>query len=223
MSHSIDEASENISESSKSLLRGQLRITPDPRANCVLTEETKNANEVTHNFKANTANVNKSSHNGEHSFECGDCQAVITETDSQSCKYVKSEANTDCICPVFDDYDCVLDVQKVESGSIIAVVTIPNRDELRQLMKELKGVGASVSVDWLVNSGKNDSTIEIDVNSITTKQQEALETALQEGYYETPREINLGDLAEKLGISESAVSQRLNAAETKLVKSFLDK
>jgi predicted DNA binding protein len=41
------------------------------------------------------------------------------------------------------------------------------------------------------------------------------------GYYEQPRTTDLGAIADELGVSESAVSQRLNNAETKLVEAYL--
>jgi predicted DNA binding protein len=81
-------------------------------------------------------------------------------------------------------------------------------------------VGATVAVEWLVEDEQRDRTTEVDVTSITSKQREALETALELGYYDSPRGADLGDCAAALDISKSAVSQRLNTAETKLVRSF---
>lgn len=44
---------------------------------------------------------------------------------------------------------------------------------------------------------------------ITETQRETLVTALERGYYEVPRRINLVDLADEIGVSDTAVSQRL--------------
>jgi len=54
-------------------------------------------------------------------------------------------------------------------------------------------------------------------NALTDEQREALQTALEEGYFAVPREITLVELAEKLGISDSAVSQRIRRGLTKLL------
>ncbi|EMA55466.1 MULTISPECIES: helix-turn-helix domain-containing protein [Halococcus] len=56
---------------------------------------------------------------------------------------------------------------------------------------------------------------------LTTEQFEALEAALQAGYYEVPRDIDQNDLAEKLGISHQALSERLRRATGALVEDAL--
>ncbi len=43
----------------------------------------------------------------------------------------------------------------------------------------------------------------------TTPQQEALQAALERGYYDVPRRVTLNELAEEFGISDSAFSQLL--------------
>jgi len=221
MTKAVDKSS-GCSGASGELLRVQLTITPHPESHCVLVNEAADTEDLTHNFKSGEQDVGDQSSEMEDGFACGHCHTVLTETDTQDQKYLRSEANTNCICPVFEDNDCVSEVRRVKSGSLVIVVTVQNRNELRQLIKDLRTVDATLSVDWLVKGGEGRSTTEIDVNSITTKQQEALETAIDEGYYETPRETNLEDLADELNISESAASQRLNTAEMKLVKSFMN-
>ena len=56
--------------------------------------------------------------------------------------------------------------------------------------------------------------------SLTEKQRRTVRTAVEMGYYRTPRDASLGDLATELGVSRSALSQRLNAVESKLIKSL---
>ena len=56
---------------------------------------------------------------------------------------------------------------------------------------------------------------------LTDEQREALLIALEEGYFAIPREITLVELAEKLGISDSAVSQRIRRGLRKLLISGL--
>lgn len=221
MTSSVDNAPRSSGESEE-LLRIQLTITPHPESHCALANEAGDTEELTHNFKSEGAPDGARSREGEHRFQCGHCHTVLTEADTQNQKYISSEANKKCICPVFENNECISEVRSVQSGSLVIVVTVQSRNELRQLIRDLRNVDASLSVDWLVNGGEDRSTTEIDVNSITAKQQEALETAIEEGYYETPRETNLEELAGELGISESAASQRLNTAEMKLVKSFMN-
>jgi len=61
----------------------------------------------------------------------------------------------------------------------------------------------------------------VDDSAVTDKQREAIRTAYALGYYETPRSADLGDVADELGVSKSAASQRLNAVASKLVVGLL--
>lgn len=56
---------------------------------------------------------------------------------------------------------------------------------------------------------------------LTRRQRETLITAYRQGYFDIPRKITLVDLAEELGISDQAVSERLRRGEAKLVGSQL--
>ena len=57
--------------------------------------------------------------------------------------------------------------------------------------------------------------------SIRPEQSRVLELAAQEGYYETPRETTLDELAAKLDWPRSTVSYRLRKAEAGLVESYI--
>ncbi|WP_254544350.1 helix-turn-helix domain-containing protein [Halomarina pelagica] len=56
---------------------------------------------------------------------------------------------------------------------------------------------------------------------LTAEQYETLVTALDRGYFEIPRTVSTDDLAEILGISSNAVSQRLRRASANLVRNTL--
>jgi len=57
--------------------------------------------------------------------------------------------------------------------------------------------------------------------SLRPEQQQVLELAAEMGYYETPRETTLDDLAAELDCPRSTVSYRLRRAEAQLVSSFI--
>jgi len=57
--------------------------------------------------------------------------------------------------------------------------------------------------------------------SMPAEQKEALTAAVEYGYYETPRDIELGDLADELDMSRSTLSYRLRRAEAHLATSFV--
>jgi hypothetical protein len=53
---------------------------------------------------------------------------------------------------------------------------------------------------------------------LTDRQQEALRTAYQMGYFEIPRTATLEEVAAELGISPSSLSERLRRAQTHLIE-----
>lgn len=219
---SPEQSSGDTSSESQDVLRAQLAIEPDPASNCAVVNRGVNADSLTQNLKKPRSCLE--ARENDSSNTRGECHAEVTypsEMDEQS-EYIKSTVHEKCICPVFEEHDCIPKIQGVRSGSTIVVVSVRNREVLRDLLEDLRRVNATVSIEWLVRGDASNATVEIDVSDVTAKQQEALETALEAGYYNTPRETDLAELADQLSISESAVSQRLNAAETKLVKSFLE-
>lgn len=56
---------------------------------------------------------------------------------------------------------------------------------------------------------------------LTTEQRDALVAALEQGYFEVPREHTIEDLAEELDLSSNAVSQRLRRGSANLIRHTL--
>ena len=56
---------------------------------------------------------------------------------------------------------------------------------------------------------------------MTDTQYETLQTALERGYFDVPRRINLTDLAAELGVSDTAVSQRIRRGISALLATTL--
>jgi len=61
--------------------------------------------------------------------------------------------------------------------------------------------------------------VERDRGRLPSEQREALATAVAHGYYETPREVELGELADVLDVPRSTLSYRLRRAEAALAES----
>lgn len=56
---------------------------------------------------------------------------------------------------------------------------------------------------------------------LSNEQREALVLALERGYFETPREVSLDDLADELGITQQALSDRIRRGNEKVLRSVL--
>lgn len=112
--------------------------------------------------------------------------------------------------------------QEIDQEPLQAVLEVPDHDSLQALMSVLNENELAVTTKTITQSQLSDqTTAEIDLDVLTDKQRETLELALRMGYYERPRDANLTDLSDELGISKSAVSQRLRTAEIKLIKTAL--
>lgn len=164
-----------------------------------------------------------------HGLSCVDdcegayeCRATV-ETD-RGHRMVGRVVDEGCVCPVFQEYDCVSSVDAVEHGDIIVSLTIPDREELPAIVESLRDRGATVDLRSIARAdeGTDRRQLAVKADSITEKQREAIRAAFEEGYYETPRRADLGDLAERLGVSRSAVSQRLTGAESTLVEALYE-
>lgn len=56
---------------------------------------------------------------------------------------------------------------------------------------------------------------------LTPDQREALVLALRRGYFDSPREVGLAEIAEELGVSKQAVSQRIRKANERVLQEAL--
>jgi len=68
----------------------------------------------------------------------------------------------------------------------------------------------------------SDATSPVETTSerddLSPEQEEALRAAVEHGYYESPREIDVGELADKLDVPRSTLNHRLRRAEEHLAK-----
>lgn len=101
---------------------------------------------------------------------------------------------------------------------IHVVLEVPDGISFQTLMETISTEEVPASMKKVSRSSlREQSSVTVDLDILTEKQVEALELALQTGYYEQPRRTDLANLARELGISKSAVSQRLRTAEVKLI------
>lgn len=83
------------------------------------------------------------------------------------------------------------------------------------------GDGLQFSFDHLTEAPEWDSRL-LSPDGVRTEQREVLALAVDRGYFETPREVTLDELADELDLPRSTVSYRLRRATAELAKSFVD-
>lgn len=79
------------------------------------------------------------------------------------------------------------------------------------------GECADLEIDRLTEASPP-SEVAAGTGKLSPEQRSALEAAVEAGYYETPREVDVGDLAELLDVPRSTLTYRLRRAESALAK-----
>ena len=93
----------------------------------------------------------------------------------------------------------------------------PDRDALTSFREDCLDADIEFSLKGLA-----EGTSEIVAVDVTEPQREALEAALDCGYFQIPRETSLAGVAERIGISQQATSERLRRAEAAAAERLLD-
>jgi predicted DNA binding protein len=93
-------------------------------------------------------------------------------------------------------------------------ITAP-QDALSTLGRQLEEFGIPFHVERIEQTVQPDQLL-------TDTQRALLTTAVELGYYDTPRECSLTELADEMGLAKSTCSETLHRAEERVVKAFLD-
>lgn len=104
----------------------------------------------------------------------------------------------------------------VEIREGVATVDVAGAHEkLSSLGQQLQGMGLEFDLEYIHERRHPEQLL-------TYRQQEVLRTAVDMGYYDTPRGCTLTELAEELGIAKSTCSDILHRVEETIVKQFLE-
>jgi predicted DNA binding protein len=97
----------------------------------------------------------------------------------------------------------------------VATVSVTTGSErLETLVEAIRAAGHDLTVAAL------HSTVAT-AGPLTDRRETVLRRALSAGYYETPREADLADLADELGVCEATVSETLRRAEGAVAEHLL--
>jgi len=96
----------------------------------------------------------------------------------------------------------------------------PTRDNVSQFFSDVSNESIDLELTSLFEEVEFQSME--DESVLTSKQEHALKTALQMGYFNTPRDASLGDVAAKLNISSSACGVLLRRGHKQLLKKRFD-
>lgn len=105
---------------------------------------------------------------------------------------------------------------------LYVLLSIDDRETLRTLLRCVREDDGGASTVQILETDHTEEVPIFDISRLTDKQWEALRLAYERGYYQQDRDTDLEALATELGITKSAVSQRLQSAETKLVIAVME-
>lgn len=101
---------------------------------------------------------------------------------------------------------------ELSDGTVTWELTAPS-DRLSELGDELRSLGLSFTIDYIQQDVDNEQLL-------TDSQLALLETAIESGYYDTPRSCSLTELATTVDRAKSTVSETLHRAEGKIIKQY---
>lgn len=194
-------ANSRISSAESGYLEAHFRVAPDSEVECVLFESGSSGTDVCQRIVSD-----------------GTCKAAVCVDGDR--KIVNGGVQNRCVCPLFDAHDCIVKIESFDEHEMNVSVSTTDRDVLAAFVTSLREVDAVVRLQRITHANATDesNSIEISLDSFTEKQREAVRAAVEGGYYETPRRTDLSGLCEEIDVSRSAISQRLNAVERKLVE-----
>ena len=188
-------------------------IEPDPEGNCPLSGFDGQVTEVRHQLVGDECHTDTT-------VQTDEC-ACPTEQERTEVVHATSDVGARCPCTVFGEFGCVPQLVDVVDGRLRVETYLSDRERLSELVDSLKETSERLRLRQLkrIDTGeaeRSENTVTLDLHEITEKQREAVAKAVSDGYYSTPRETSVDELAEDFGISTSALSQRLKAVESKL-------
>ena len=127
-------------------------------------------------------------------------------------------ADVDGVVDAITEADCVILGGNGHGDHWTFQLRFPDYDDLSTFYRTVMDKGISVDLEGVHNPMEESGP---PVGKLTAEQREALRIAFEAGYFSVPREITLVELAERLGISDSAVSQRIRRGLSKLLASGL--
>jgi hypothetical protein len=101
----------------------------------------------------------------------------------------------------------------IRDGEAIIELTA-SRDRLSAFGSQLEAFGMSYTLNRVYDGVETPDLL-------TDRQRQLLVTAVERGYYDTPRECTLTELAEAVDLAKSTASVTLHRAEERVVKEFV--
>lgn len=103
---------------------------------------------------------------------------------------------------------------KFVKGREICTLVFESKKELRAVLKKLPH-------DWKIVRISN-VNLQFDLEDLTPQQLKAVNLAIEKGYFEIPKKVNLEELSQQMKISRTTFLEHLRKAEKKILSKYFD-
>ena len=140
---------------------------------------------------------------------------VFTDLDGERLYRMEWVDRIDALVYVLVEENGTVLSASAENGWWVLRLLFADREALGRTYDHCRDVGLDLSIERVfdLDEGRQGRF------GLTEKQQDVLEVAFERGYYSIPRDAAAQDLAEEMGTSHQALSERLRRAHETLVES----
>lgn len=103
---------------------------------------------------------------------------------------------------------------KFSQGREICTLIFESKKELRKVLKQLP-------YDWKIVRIGN-VNLQFDLEDLTPQQLKAVNLAIEKGYFEIPKKVNLEELSKQMKLSRTTFLEHLRKAEKKILSKYFD-
>lgn len=143
--------------------------------------------------------------------------SVLSEFDEKRFYRVNWASAVEGVVRLLVEEEGVLTRIRAQGGTWRLQAICPDRESISRTYELCRRSGLSLSIESIYDLAGRDSQR----YGLTESQYATLLTAYEQGYYEVPRRVSLSELAEELGISHQALSERLRRSHANLVERTL--
>lgn len=138
-------------------------------------------------------------------------------------RYRIERDRSNCLCETIETFSCPVSNIHTDGDQLVLTFHAPDIDRTRAIIKRLNELYGGVSLQSLQQNGAlDDDSVLVDRSTLTDRQGEVLETAVEMGYFEYPKGANAGEVAEALDISLSTFTEHLAAALSKVLDQVVE-
>ncbi|WP_227379708.1 bacterio-opsin activator domain-containing protein [Haladaptatus halobius] len=142
---------------------------------------------------------------------------LLTELEDERLYRMEWVTKTQIIAYMLLEQDATVQRATAHDNEWDLRVLFPKQNKISAVSQYAKEHGFSLDVSRIYDV---DSAQRVRFD-LTDDQQEALAMAVEHGYYDVPREIDQSELAEKLGVSHQALSERLRRGTKGILKKVI--